>query len=147
MEQEKKEREGERKKAMEKVKDAYNDASGAWRICDWTHAWERMPNDDASIAPENSICDGDNVTCAYCTRVKHDAMEAETTAENGMYLWDVGKYMDAIEYLDEAVSLEYNYGDAPTWRPVLQAMKAYVETIRQKEKKENGARKERTRNH
>ena len=55
--------------------------------------------------------------------VRTAAEKAEMRAEDAMRAWREGKTDAALEYMRQAVSIESDYGDSPTWGPVLSAMR------------------------
>lgn len=119
----------------------YEKAKGRWTRADWTHElvhdgkvvlwckdifeekqWPRYC--DGQDGPRVSADSKDSwgLVCEYCAEAKCHAKLAEEYAELAIEKIKEDKWMEAKEKAYLAYDFERNYGDAPTWRPLLRAI-------------------------
>ncbi len=126
---------------VKEVEDAYATATGSWTEADWTH--ERRPICDepehgyqapcgkcgVSVDSDGNLiyCEGGDSTCQYCLDAEVAASGAEKVAKEAMDAWHVRNFGLALRCIKEAVSLENEFGSAPTWGPVFEAMRSALE--------------------
>lgn len=96
-------------------------ARGTWTGADWTHERTDDEGRDVQTAKGEPVyCEGGELEkCQRCRDAQSAADGAESHADDAADLLRAGDVEGAIRYLEAAVSLEQDYGDAPTWGPVL----------------------------
>lgn len=96
-------------------------AQSAWDSCDWTHD---APSEDG----ERVVCDGgDEDTCDYCRRATAAAKGAIAIGDHAITAIRAGDINRAKSLVEQARSIESEWGDCPAWREVAGAMEA-IET-------------------
>jgi len=111
--------------------DVIEDAIGLWTEGD--HAHEFKPIDEAKIPRDAGIydaglgglvCNGGNENiCRVCADVKANAREAEKLAIKALERDDLER---AVECIDRAHTLEYDWGDAPAYESARKAVFEFV---------------------
>ena len=97
---------------MEDLVNAIEAAITAWVGCDWTH---NHPDSET-----HCYCEGGNENnCEYCAAVVESAKVAALWGRVAIRALRGGDHADAVIALEKAVSMEDQWGDCPTWGPVL----------------------------
>jgi len=130
------------KEETETIQEMFNKADGAWTDVDWHQPFEANANgmsydviarsdldlaiEEQSAADEigvdrlpesflSALHDAFYRAVKYARVVEDDAAEAQKAAENAMFLYAQGNIIDAKREAHRAAELEREYGDAPTW--------------------------------
>ena len=119
------------------VESAYAIATCAWTEADWTHERKSIcgnpnhgsesPCSQCSIVTDKNgdviYCAGGDSECQTCIDAEGAASGAEAEAAKAMREWRAGNTDGAMRHIKEAVGIENEFGDSPTWGPVLEAMR------------------------
>ena len=107
------------RKTVGAVKLAYYKSTGTWTGASWRHEKGSHPYGQDPV-----YCEGDSpLTCDICAQAEDDAMTAEAQAGHAVQMAVEGFWDDAEEAAEKAYRLENEWGDAPTWRPFLTAVR------------------------
>ncbi len=130
---------------LAKIEDAYTTAQGSWTGCDWTtecrYAGEKdgagldldgVTADAAEDNADNADLD-ENERAAWAAQVpwlrevECRAAAAEEEGQAAIIAVRAGNLEMALTHAQQACSLEQEYGDCPTWRPLRAAIEAAIE--------------------
>lgn len=107
------------------VTQAYDRATGTWIGADWTHEYDGPANAGRGVV----YCDGSTPDCATCAAAAESSEDAEALAAEAMKHIAAGRWEEAETAAQDAVDLEDQWGDAPTWGPFLAAIQSAIEDI------------------
>lgn len=99
-----------------------------WDGVDWTH--ERTDLDGKQVKDEAGdpvYCDGDYPqVCGYCRDAEADATAAAQLADDAITSLQSGDFAAALDAIRAAAAYEHNWGDAPLYRPAVEAVEAVI---------------------
>jgi hypothetical protein len=97
-----------------------------WTGADFTHEYV---NDGTKKwkGDEPEYCSGEQPGCLTCKQCEKDAKLAANYAKKAMQEAKRGQWENAISLAEEAVDIETEWGDAPSYRPFLTAMEEAAE--------------------
>jgi len=117
----------------------YEQAKNTWTKADWTHelvldgkgvlwgtdeleekTWPKYCNGQDGPRNSKDTTESWGDVCEYCADAKDHAKLAEEFAEIAVNLIKQDKWNEAENNAYIAYTFEMTYGDAPTWRPLLQ---------------------------
>lgn len=101
-------------------------AQASWDGCDWAHdAQDQHGNHIEDDHGNRVVCDGDNADeCAYCRRATADAQAAVKLGNWAIKEIRRNDIDQAKKTVEDARSLELEWGDCPAWRPVSEALES-----------------------
>jgi hypothetical protein len=113
------------------VHEAYNHATGEWIDLDWaitlrTDSGEVVVVADKDDAQRYGVSDEYS---AYADTVREDATRAQSLGDSAIAAFEAGDIEAAITASDEATIIERQYGDAPVWSPLAEALYDYSDAI------------------
>lgn len=103
---------------MEHLIKEIQSAQRAWDGCDWRHLVPRTVGSD-----DPTYCEGGVEGCAYCAEVAISAARAIAQGDIAIQGIKDGDLVAATMAIGAAVASEMQWGDAPAWGPVLQAVR------------------------
>lgn len=112
------------------VEAAHAAATGTWTGADWTHELRRDGRDvyeDVDGHDEAVYCSGES-DCERCRDAERDAAGAEVEADEALEHAREGRWDEALGHAEEAARLEGEWGDSPTWRPLVEAIEGAAAT-------------------
>jgi hypothetical protein len=128
-------------KLYENIIDAVKDAQAGFVGADWTHP--RVPVCDApehgthtpcpACRPDYDqngevLCEGNDLDrCQTCIDAEAAAVTCDGLGDECIAALRRGDLETALAKAREAETIEDRFGDAPTWRPVVEAIEAHVE--------------------
>jgi hypothetical protein len=86
---------------------------------DWRHVYRGV---DSSLV-EVSYCEGDMLNCQYCAAVRKSAKSARILSGQAIEACKNNDWRQAEDLIQQCVSIESEWGDAPAYGPVAEAMK------------------------
>ena len=107
--------------AQDPVQQAYALGVGSWSGADWTH---RRRVDGINVTTHEGApvyCDNTK-RCDTCSEAGQAAIEAESLAAEAIGLYRDNRVHAAMQLAEQASALERQWGDAPTWGPLEDAI-------------------------
>lgn len=110
------------------VRNAHTKATGTWTGASWRHVLNY--GDGAKYGESPTYCEGDAPgTCRVCANAQTCAERAEDWAATALAHAEANEWQEAAEAARAAYSLEWAWGDAPTWRPFFDAMEVALDAV------------------
>lgn len=110
----------------EKVENLISEALRTFARVDWTH--ELDPQPEGHSKDWNPIyCEGGNPDCEHCKKAEEAIEACKRLAEDVLDLLGQDRPQDALEKAEDAEILESRFGDAPSWRPVVDALEELID--------------------
>lgn len=108
---------------------AIGTAQGAWDGADWTHEKRDAEGHIVTEANEQGdditvYCEGGDDDCKTCCDAARDASGASECGNEAIAAIRKGDMDEAASQINRASDIESEYGDDPTWGPVVKMIDA-----------------------
>ena len=95
---------------------------------DWTHVYQdKHGHTDKTPSGGLRHCRGYALGCQVCADARRDAQRCAEWGREALALWAAGDREAAREYIEQAYRTESEWGDAPSWGPVLEWMEEHMD--------------------